>query len=734
MDSASAGTGSSFVSSSSQTNAMDTNNPFWSYVTKLEKLGDQGGNTLWQCNFYSVVKKSSYTRVRGHLLKLSNGIGPSQNVTKEILTTMKKLDAEAKARMKENAPKKVPLPPSTRSSGFALEGYETKKQRTSGSRSETISPVEKAFDRGKRDQLHAEIARMLYSGGVPFNLARNPYYVSSYQFAANNPLFGYLPPGYNLLRTTLLQQEKTNVERLVLPIKGTWREKGVSIVSDGCSDSQRRLLINFMVVTEGGPMFVKAVDCSGDTKNKYFICKLLKEVIEEVGPENVVQVITDNAKNCAGAGLLIEGLYLNISWTPCVVHILNLALQNICAAKNVENNQVTYDECSWITIVADDVSFIKNYIMNHSMRLAIFNDFVPLKLLSVASTRFAFVMVMLKRFKLLKTSLQTMVISPRWNSYREDDMGKAKFVKEKVLDDVWWDSIDYILSFTSPMYDMLRICDTDKPCLHLVYDMWDTMIEKVKVAIYRHEGKRHEDSSTFYEVVHAILVDRWNKNNIPFHCLAYSLNPRYYSDEWLHEGPSRVPPHKDVEVARERMKCMKRYFPNSADRSKANMEFANFSSKAGEFGDSDSIHDRYAMDPKSWWVTYGANAPLLQSVALKLLVQPSSSSCSERNWSTYSFVHSAKRNKMTPKRAEDLVYIHSNLCLLSRRTRQYMEGQTKMWDIAGDAFDSFGDVGELDIAQLSLDEPELEAVVFTDDGDDVEIGDDGEIGDEAMEI
>ncbi|KAG5540959.1 hypothetical protein RHGRI_020997 [Rhododendron griersonianum] len=294
-------------------------------------------------------------------------------------------------------------------------------------------------------------------------------------------------------------------------------------------------------------------------------------------------------------------------------------LENICAAKNVESNQVTYDECSWITTIADDVSIIKNFIMNHSMRLAIFNDFVPLKLLSVASSRFASVMVMLTRFKLLKASLQTMVISPRWNSYREDDTGKAKFVKEKVLDDIWWGSIDYILSFTSPMYDMLRICDTDKPCLHLVYDMWDTMIEKVKVAIYRHEGKRHEDSSTFYEVVHIILVDWWNKNSTPLHCLAHSLNPRYYSDEWLNEGPSRVLPHKDVDVAREKMKCMKKYFPNSVDRSKVNLEFPNFSSKAGEFADSDSIHDRYAMDPKSWWVTYGASAPLLQSVASKSL-------------------------------------------------------------------------------------------------------------------
>ena len=55
---------------------------------------------------------------------------------------------------------------------------------------------------------------------------------------------------------------------------------------------------------------------------------------------------------------------------------------------------------------------------------------------------------------------------------------------------------------------MLRICDTDKPCLHLIYDMWDSVIEKVKRAIYEHEVKRLDEKSTFYETVHIILVDR----------------------------------------------------------------------------------------------------------------------------------------------------------------------------------------------------------------------------------
>jgi hypothetical protein len=73
---------------------------------------------------------------------------------------------------------------------------------------------------------------------------------------------------------------------------------------------------------------------------------------------------------------------------------------------------------------------------------------------------------------------------------------------------------------------MIRVTDTDKPSLHLVYDMWDSMIEKVGVAIYRKEGRRENEFSPFYDVVHKILEDRWNKSNTPLQCLAHSLNPR----------------------------------------------------------------------------------------------------------------------------------------------------------------------------------------------------------------
>ncbi|KAK7316614.1 hypothetical protein RJT34_00206 [Clitoria ternatea] len=250
-----------------------------------------------------------------------------------------------------------------------------------------------------------------------------------------------------------------------------------------------------------------------------------------------------------------------------------------------------------------------------------------------------------------------------------------------------------------------------------VYEMWDSMIEKVKATIYRHEGKEASEVSNFFEVVHKILNLRWSKSCTPLHCLAHSLNPRYYSAAWLSEAPNRLPPHQDEEVCRERNKCLKRYFPTAEERRKIFLEFSKFSSCAGDFASFDSIEDRWNLPPKEWWVMHGSHTPLLQKLALKLLIQPCSSSCCERNWSTYSFIHSLKRNKMDPKRAEDLVYVHSNLRLLSRKDDTYAKGETKLWDISGDMHAPLDDgAGFLELAEMSLDEPELEAMLFLDDG------------------
>ncbi|KAL6196428.1 hypothetical protein ACLB2K_032043 [Fragaria x ananassa] len=120
----------------------------------------------------------------------------------------------------------------------------------------------------------------------------------------------------------------------------------------------------------------------------------------------------------------------------------------------------------------------------------------------------------------------------------------------------------------------------------------------------------------------------------------------------------------------------------------------------------------------------------LKNILIKLLGQPSSSSCCERNWSTYKFIHFATRNKITPQRAEDLVFVHTNLRLLARRKDSYKEGPSQMWDLEGDQFDSLDEsnLGRLEFEDLSVDEPSLEGVLF----DNVHEG--GDVDDDDLDV
>ncbi|XLR37763.1 hypothetical protein S83_022423, partial [Arachis hypogaea] len=571
------------------------------------------GNFEFQCKFCKVLFSGSYIRVRARLLKISEKeIRFFAKVTSTKLEELKKLDSESTLLSESKKAKSVPLPPLSNASEL-----NSRKRRA-------IEPLEKDFNVNARETLDLHITRIFFSSGLPFHLAKNSYFIKAFSYAANNYIDGYIPLGYNKLRTTLLEKEKQHVERMLEPTKDSWSGNGVSIVSDGWSDPQRRPLLNFMAVTESWPMFLKAVDCSDEIKDKDYVAKQIRDVIKEVGLSNVVQIVTDNAP-------LNFHLFIGLL---VFVHTLNLALKDICAAKNTEKNNFVYQECSWITQIAEDASFIKNFIINHHMRLSIFNEFNTLKLLNVAPTRFASTIVMLKRFRLLAQGLKEIVISEKWSSYKEDNIGKVEFVTENILSENWWQKIDYILAFTNSIYDVLRSIDTDAPTLHLVHEMWDLMIKKVK--------KDEQESSYFYNVVHSILVQRWTKSSTNLHCLAHS------------EDPKRVSPHQDIEITNERVKCLKRYFSDEKEKRKVNIEFASFSNGRGVFDYYDSLNDRGIVDAKSWWLIYGGKEKFLQPIVLRLLGPSSSSSCWKRNWSTYSFIHSLKRNKLKSKRVENL--------------------------------------------------------------------------------
>ena len=64
-------------------------------------------------------------------------------------------------------------------------------------------------------------------------------------------------------------------------------------------------MINFLVNSPEGTYFLESIDASAEVYDAFMLADLLEKKIEEIGKDNVVQVITDNGAIYKAAGRLL---------------------------------------------------------------------------------------------------------------------------------------------------------------------------------------------------------------------------------------------------------------------------------------------------------------------------------------------------------------------------------------------------------------------------------------------
>ena len=125
---------------------------------------------------------------------------------------------------------------------------------------------------------------------------------------------------------------------------------------DGWTRPTKLSIINFMVYSKGSTVILKFVDASNNIKDKNYIYGLLKDVIKEVGKQNVVQIVTDNGSAFVKVGKLLIKKY-NIYWTLCAAHCIDLMFEDIGKRTSIAD-------------VITKARKITNFIYNHSWLLA----------------------------------------------------------------------------------------------------------------------------------------------------------------------------------------------------------------------------------------------------------------------------------------------------------------------------------------------------------------------------
>ncbi|KAJ9560251.1 hypothetical protein OSB04_005411 [Centaurea solstitialis] len=636
--------------------ATQQNQPLAEEVTYIGagKSKNAGGSKQWRCNHCKGTYTSSYTRIHIHFFGAKVGERPNIKRCPKVLED-RQLYERIWSKVKE-----------VENGGVAksLKNSVLSKNLSSKKR------LEESFKMLERNAVDMKIIRGLCANGIPFNVLRNPHFIEMVHAIKKAPN-GYKPPSSEKARTVLLDECVRDVEKDLTQVKDTWLTQGLSIVSDGWSNVKNRPLINVLAVNSRGAMFMYAEDFSGVEKTGLEISKFLLGAIETVGPSNVLQVVTDNAANCVAAGHEIEKVHKHIFWSPCCVHMLNLIFKDMAT------------QLYWLQSTYRKGKAIVKYFLNHTHALSIFRANSTLELLKVAKTRFASHYILLKRLMDCREALATTIVLDSWREWAkkgdENTRNLGVEIANTIKNENFWDDVRNVLAITKPIFLLIKFCDGDGPKMGGIYERMDDMLGEIK------DVMKENTYSSYYPDVEKIVVTRWDKMTIPLHCLGFALNPRFYDKTYLGKlapgGIARKAPNQDVEVVRSVMDAFARIAENDEEFKLLRDQFARFHTKKGIYSKVATQADSVTMDAIDWWSSYGAETPELAEVAKKVLSQPISSSSAERNWSTYSYIHNVKRNRLNSKRADKLVFIHSNIRLLSRFSKDYKSGPHKKWDV-----------------------------------------------------
>ncbi|CAN1337506.1 hypothetical protein LINPERPRIM_LOCUS37629 [Linum perenne] len=382
--------------------------PAWAYA-------QQNGTKITCLLCSHTFAGGGISRFKNHLAGVSGNIRACMKVPVDVREAMLK-------NLNDTAKKNKTVAAQKRSFGEMTRGDSSSEpistERTLGT-GEDISPartpnpfprpsmqpsIQSAL-RGKDAALRTDraIARFWYEHCLPFNVVASPSFPVLINMIASMGA-GYTGPSYNALRTTLLDDIYAECKLTVDSMRIHWKTYGCTIMADGWTDNRQRSLINFLICSPKGISFVKSVDASGFSKTGENLCDLFDSVIQWVGPENVVQVVTNNASNYVTAGTMIHSKYKNIYWTPCVAHTLNLVFKDICALPNVAR-------------VAKSASKITTFLYNHGALLHWLRQRPSWKeIVRPGATRFATTFLTLDSIVRQRLDLESLMVD---ESYRE---------------------------------------------------------------------------------------------------------------------------------------------------------------------------------------------------------------------------------------------------------------------------------------------------------------------------
>ncbi|XP_075515561.1 uncharacterized protein LOC142550208 [Primulina tabacum] len=225
-------------------------------------------------------------------------------------------------------------------------------------------------------------------------------------------------------------------------------------------------------------------------KTADFILSLLYKVIDEIGEENIVHVVTDSesANKAVDQKFMIKRPHL--FWSPCAAHCIDLMLEDIGMMSKVKK---FIDKANQIT------SFIYN------------NDkIVNLMKIYTNDRELESLVRYCQDLKRLCTSIE-------WQEYKNTSKRRkdAEKIAAIILDTRFWKTARDICAIMEPLVKFLKLVDQDnKPTLSIIYEAMDRYKLSIKESV--------KDCQSYWDVID----ERWySQLHQHLHAAAYFLHP-----------------------------------------------------------------------------------------------------------------------------------------------------------------------------------------------------------------
>eukprot|EP01018_Ginkgo_biloba_P012932 Gb_37012 [translate_table: standard] len=175
---------------------------------------------------------------------------------------------------------------------------------------------------------------------------------------------------------------------------------------------------------------------------------------------------------------------------------------------------------TWVNEAIRRGKLITNFIVNHCITLSIYRKHAMREFLRPYDTRFATYYITVNRVVEEKASLSLIVCGNEWEKSPLLNTSKGNLVEEMILSSNFWDNVKRVLKMCEPIMEMLRLVDSDTPCMGFIYDGMD----HCKEVITRVFNNLIDDHKLIWNMVDF----RRKMMHSPLHATACYLDPKSF--------------------------------------------------------------------------------------------------------------------------------------------------------------------------------------------------------------